>query len=332
MPSAGRNVCVTSVDGQTGFLIAELLLTGDDFASKVDSVIGLSLDAKSEKAMELESLGAIIIEHQPGSGPDDVAAALKKSKCDTICLVPPARPDKLAACAELIEAARAAGCVNNALLISSAGADYAEREMQPRLREFIDLEAMVLATKGDPDVALGNSPCVIRAGFYAENLLVYAPQAKTEGVLPLPIGENHKFAPVALGDIAQVAAHVLTGKGPHGFDDRHRGQMMVVTGPMLASGKELATAASKGVGTQLQFKNISEREAKKVLKAQSESDQSELEYILEYYSLVREGKTNYIATTAFHDVTGNHPTEPDTFFELYAGELRPQKKRRVASK
>lgn len=59
-------------------------------------------------------------------------------------------------------------------------------------------------------------------------------------------------------DVAQVAAHVLTGKGSHGFDDRHRGQMMVVTGPMLASGKELATAASKGVGTQLQFKNISE--------------------------------------------------------------------------
>lgn len=77
---------------------------------------------------------------------------------------------------------------------------------------------------------------------------------------------------------------------------------------------------------------LDRREAKKVLKAQSESDQSELEYILEYYSLVREGKTNYIATTAFHDVTGNHPTEPDTFFELYAGELRPQKKRRVARK
>ena len=38
-----------------------------------------------------------------------------------------------------------------------------------------------------------------RAGFYAENLLLYAPQAKEEGVLPLPIGENHKFAPVALG-------------------------------------------------------------------------------------------------------------------------------------
>jgi len=34
----------------------------------------------------------------------------------------------------------------------------------------------------------------------------------------------------SLQDVAQVAAHVLTGKGKHGFDDRHRGQMMVVTG------------------------------------------------------------------------------------------------------
>jgi hypothetical protein len=47
--------------------------------------------------------------------------------------------------------------------------------------------------------------------------------------------------------------------------------------------------------------------------------------LLEYYSLVREGKTNYIATTAFHDVTGEHPTEPDEFFQMYQNELRPKK-------
>jgi len=39
----------------------------------------------------------------------------------------------------------------------------------------------------------------IRAGFYAENLLLYSEQAKSDGILPLPIGENHLFAPVALG-------------------------------------------------------------------------------------------------------------------------------------
>ena len=48
--------------------------------------------------------------------------------------------------------------------------------------------------------------------------------------------------------------------------------------------------------------------------------------MLEYYSLVREGKTNYISTTAFHDVTGVHPTEPDDFFKMYSADLRPAKK------
>jgi hypothetical protein len=102
--------------------------------------------------------------------------------------------------------------------------------------------------------------------------------------------------------------------------------MMVVTGPMLCAGKELAAAASKALGQTLEYEEISEAEAKRVLKAQSDLDPSEMEYILEYYSLVREGKTNYIATTAFHDVTGAHPTEPDDFFRMYAMELRPKKK------
>jgi hypothetical protein len=31
-------------------------------------------------------------------------------------------------------------------------------------------------------------------------------------------------------DVAELAAHVLTGKGKHGFSDRHRGQLMTMTG------------------------------------------------------------------------------------------------------
>jgi hypothetical protein len=70
------------------------------------------------------------------------------------------------------------------------------------------------------------------------------------------------------------------------------------------------------------------REAKRVLKSQTDLDDAEQEYLLEYYSLVREGKTNYISTTAYHDVTGLHPTEPDEFFRNYSDELRPKKKLR----
>ncbi|KAF5647678.1 prestalk A differentiation A [Fusarium tjaetaba] len=319
-----RNICITAVDGNTGFLIAELILKHRDFSRKVSSVVGLTLHPDSPKAKELQDLGAKIIPHKPGRL-RVMAKTLQDTGCDTICLVPPAHEHKLEISEELVHAAKKAD-VPNVLLISSAGCDYAERGKQPRLREFIDLETLVMEAKGDPDVSTGTSPCIIRAGFYAENLLLYAQQAKSEGILPLPIGEFHKFAPVALGDVAQVAAHVLTGKGKHGFDDRHRGQMMVVTGPMLCAGKELATAASKALGAELQFENISHAEAKRVLKSQSDIDPSEQQYLLEYYSLVKEGKTNYISTTAFHDVTGEHPTEPENFFKIYEGEMRPKKK------
>ena len=40
---------------------------------------------------------------------------------------------------------------------------------------------------------------VSSAGFYMENLLVYAPQVIKESTLPLPIGDSDKFAPIALG-------------------------------------------------------------------------------------------------------------------------------------
>lgn len=126
------------------------------------------------------------------------------------------------------------------------------------------------------------------------------------------------MAPVSLGDVAQLAAHVLVGQGKNGFDDRHRGQLMVLTGPRLCAGSELASVASGVLGVELQFEDISESEAKKVLKAQSDSDPSELLYLLEYYSLVREGKTNYISTSTFVNVTGNHPQEPQDFFKAYA--------------
>lgn len=162
-----RNVCVTAIDGQTGFLIAELLLKNENFKKKIDSLTGLALDPSSAKAKELQSLGAVIAPHKPGRE-REMVATLKKTGCDTVCLVPPARKDKFDITIELANAAKKAG-VSNVLLISSAGCDYAERDKQPRLREFIDLESVVLSAKGDPSTPLGHSPCVIRWVLMAES-------------------------------------------------------------------------------------------------------------------------------------------------------------------
>jgi uncharacterized protein YbjT (DUF2867 family) len=68
---------------------------------------------------------------------------------------------------------------------------------------------------------------------------------------------KHKFAPIALGDVALLTAHVLTGRGKHGFDDMHRGQLIVLTGPMMTAGKELAECAHQALGENLEFDNVS---------------------------------------------------------------------------
>ena len=52
-----RNICITAGDGHTGFLIAELILTSNDFKSKVDSVSVLCLHPSGHRAKELAQLG-----------------------------------------------------------------------------------------------------------------------------------------------------------------------------------------------------------------------------------------------------------------------------------
>lgn len=77
-------------------------------------------------------------------------------------MIPPTHVDKFDITLEMIQAAKESGTVQNVLFISSAGADLAERDKQPRLREFVDLETEVMKTKGDPNTPLGHSPVILR--------------------------------------------------------------------------------------------------------------------------------------------------------------------------
>lgn len=68
-------------------------------------------------------------------------------------------------------------------------------------------------------------------------------------------------------------------------------------------------------------------DAQSLLDDQAEISDAEKEYLLEYYALVRAGKTNYISTHAFHDITGTHPTEMTDFFKTYSDEFKPKKRK-----
>lgn len=155
-----RNVCISAVDGQTGYLIAELLTTDQKFSSKVNSVCGLSLHPTSAKCKELQKLGVTIIPHKHGKV-KDMAATLKESGADALCIIPPAHKDKVDITMELVTAGKKAG-VPNVCLVSSAGADMADAKKQPHLSEFIEIEQLVMEAKGDAKTPTGTSPVVVR--------------------------------------------------------------------------------------------------------------------------------------------------------------------------
>lgn len=155
-----RNICITAVDGHTGHLITELLITDENFKKGWDSLTGLSMHPTTARCKELDKQGVKIIPHKPGRL-REMVETLKQTGADTLCLIPPAHKDKFNITVELIEAAKKAN-VPNVCFISSAGADLAEKDKQPRLREFVDLECLIMAAKGDPETATGHSPVIIR--------------------------------------------------------------------------------------------------------------------------------------------------------------------------
>jgi hypothetical protein len=81
---------------------------------------------------------------------------------DTICLIPPTHISKFDITMELITASWKAG-IKNVCFISSPGTDFADPKKQPRLREFLDLEHLVLKGKGGASITeMVYSPVVIR--------------------------------------------------------------------------------------------------------------------------------------------------------------------------
>lgn len=155
-----RNICVTSAEGNTGFLITRLLLTDSAFKKSIDKVTGLALNPNSEYCKELEKLGANIAQHKPGRVRDTVKV-LEATKADTLMLIPPAHADKIDITLEIIEAAKRVN-IANVCLLSAAGCDVADRDAQPRLREFIDLEVALMKLKGNASTKTGLTSCIIR--------------------------------------------------------------------------------------------------------------------------------------------------------------------------
>ena len=154
-----RNLIITTGEGQTGHLIVELLLSDPQFSDKLKALHVTTFNPEHPHITEMADRVSVI-PAVPGKK-DELVKSMKDANADTIMIIPPSVENKLEVTKEMIEATKEAG-IPNVVLLSSAGCDLAERDTQPRLREFVDIETLVMQSKGDTETETGHSPCIIR--------------------------------------------------------------------------------------------------------------------------------------------------------------------------
>jgi uncharacterized protein YbjT (DUF2867 family) len=95
----------------------------------------------------------------------------------------------------------------------------------------------------------------LRAGEFMQAYFRQVRSIVAQGALFLPM-EDAKIASIDIGDIAEVAATVLTGSG-------HEGKIYPLTGPEALSMAEVAEKLSIATGKPIQYVNVAPEEAKR---------------------------------------------------------------------
>ncbi|WP_369070338.1 NAD(P)H-binding protein [Kineococcus terrestris] len=139
-------------------------------------------------------------------------------------------------------------------------------------------------------------------GDFTENALVWAPQVRERGGVREP-WPDAASAPVALDDVAEVAAAALLGEG-------HEGRALSLTGPQVLTRRDLAAALGRALGRDVPFVRVERDEAVEALAAAMGEDAAW--YVDTVLAGFAEGGA--AATTVVQEVTGR----PATTFEEWA--------------
>jgi uncharacterized protein YbjT (DUF2867 family) len=95
----------------------------------------------------------------------------------------------------------------------------------------------------------------LRAGEFMPAYFRQVPMIAAKGAMFLPM-EDARIASIAVGDIAEIAATVLTKPG-------HEGKTYPLTGPEALSMSEVAEKLSAATGKAIRYVNVSPEDARK---------------------------------------------------------------------
>jgi uncharacterized protein YbjT (DUF2867 family) len=142
---------------------------------------------------------------------------------------------------------------------------------------------------------------------------------KSQGYFSLPAGDG-EVSFVDVRDIASVAATVLTKEEDDDDGEGYKNKAYDVTGPESLTYSEAANILSNESGKKIGYSNISEDDARQMIKAMGMNDWH-TNVLLELLRITREGYLSNVSS-AVEQITGNKPISFQQFTKDYDSAFR----------
>lgn len=152
----------------------------------------------------------------------------------------------------------------------------------------------------------------LRAGEFMHSYFRQLPSILGKGALFLPM-EEAKIACIDVGDIAEVAATVLTGNG-------HEGRIYALTGPEALSMADVAEKLSTATGKPIRYVNVTPDDARKAQLAAG-MPSFLVDGLAELFAERRRGKESHVSPV-IETTFGWRPTSFDQFAARHAAVFR----------
>jgi len=289
-----KKVLVTGAGGQTGHNAIQCL---HEHSGTIEVCAGIHKTDQEKQKAALAKFKVTTCELEA----EDKSKLVDKFKdVQDLYVIPPSSEEKVQCACNYIDAAKDAG-VRFVLLLSNFKADRKDYFWG---ESFLKIEEH-LKKSGIP------SWTIIRANFYAQNLLLYKEQINA-GELPLPTADG-KFAPIDVNDIGKAASSILVDSS------KHHNRVYTLTGPEAVDGFGIAATLSVIFGREIKYRNISKDDARKILQSQNVPE-IEIRSLLSYYELVQNNMAADV-TDDFMQLTGRPPKSMRQFCEAHKSEF-----------
>jgi len=232
---------VILVTGATGLNGAELVRKLSARGVAVRALVRNASGTNAAKAAELSRLAGVDVAEGDMARPDTLVPAL--IGIDRAMLISSSNPTMREDQAAFIDAAARAGVrhvVKLSGIIPDVNSPFRFARMHGEIERHLEASGMAFTH--------------LRAGEFMHAYFRQVPSIVNRGALALPMADA-RIASIDIGDIADVAADVLTGSG-------HEGKTYPITGPDALTMTEVAAALSAATGKPIRYVDVPPEDAR----------------------------------------------------------------------